>query len=323
MDLLSPSLPFIYAIQKARELLLPMQFFSFLGAELFYLALLPLIYWGISRPLGACIGALLLFSGVINEICKVGFALPRPYWLDASLQRGTEMSFGFPSGHAQNAFLMWLFLALGSRKRALWVPLALVLALLISFSRLYLGVHFPADVIGGAFIGLVILALAKLGGPAWLRFWRQLSTFQKVFFAVTMTVFLFGIYSMALFRGTSTYTLGYGNTPSPAFQETLQRSIAGGVIASRLGAFFGFICGLAFAARNVRFEARVPLVQLAPRLMLGFAVLLALYFGLKVVLPNGMIWSFVRYALTTFWVGYAAPLVFCKMDKRSEKTITV
>lgn len=300
-----------------------MQFFSFLGAELFYLALLPLLYWGISRRLGARIGALLLFSGVVNEICKVGFALPRPYWIDASLQRGTEMSFGFPSGHAQNAFLLWLFLAIGSQKRALWIPLALVLATLISFSRLYLGVHFPADVFGGAALGLLILALAKLGGSAWLRFWRQLSTFQKVFFAVTMTVFLFGIYSMALFRGTSTYTLGYGNTPSPQFQETLQKAIGGGVIASRLGAFFGFICGLAFAARNVRFEARVPVAQLAPRLILGFVVLLALYFGLKFILPDGMISSFVRYALVTFWVGFGAPLLFSKMEKRIEKTIVV
>ncbi|RYG55276.1 phosphatase PAP2 family protein, partial [bacterium] len=152
MDLLSPALPFIENLQKIRELLPLMKFLSALGSEQFYLLLLPLIYWGVSRPLGVRLGALLLFSVVVNEIFKVAFAQPRPYWIDANLlisKGSAEASFGFPSGHAQNAILIWPFLALQTKRKGLWMSLAILLAAGISFSRIYLGVHYPTDILGG------------------------------------------------------------------------------------------------------------------------------------------------------------------------------
>ena len=62
----------------------------------------------------------------------------------------------FPSGHAANAFASALILSTTvPRGRIVWWPVAAAIA----YSRIYLGVHYPLDVIGGAFVGLVCAAL--------------------------------------------------------------------------------------------------------------------------------------------------------------------
>ena len=315
MDFLTPTLPYIKFLQQFHFLLRPMQLFSLLGTEYCYLALLPVIYWAVSRSIGARLGALLLFSSIVNEIVKVGFALPRPYWIEPGLQLGHEASFGFPSGHAQNAWLVWPFLALYSKNRRLWVPLSIVLAICITVSRNYLGVHFPADSLGGTFIGLSILGLARAGGPAWMRFWRQLAAWQKILFSLFATLFLGGIYAMAMYHGTSPYITGYDDSLGPQFQTALQNAIAGGQIATRLGAFCGLLVGVSLLAHLSAFKPKVPLKVMAPRLMLGFLGLAVFYGGLKFIgaktgLSGSVGWSFVNYFATTFWVAFAAPYVF-------------
>lgn len=310
MDYLTPTLPTIKFLQQFHFLLRPMQFFSILGTEICYLTLLPVIYWAVSRSLGTRLGALLLFSSIVNEICKVGFAFPRPYWIDASLKLGSEASFGFPSGHAQNAWLIWPFLALQTSNRRLWVPLSLLLALCITLSRNYLGVHFPLDSLGGTLIGLSILLLARKGGPAWMRFWHQLSAFQKIAFSLLATLALGAVYAMAMYRGVSGQLNGYSNVAGLEYETAIKNALAGGVIASRLGAFCGLLIGASLLAHLSAFAPKVPLKILLPRLILGFIGLVAFYLGLKFALPNGLAWSFVRYFATTFWIAFLAPKLF-------------
>jgi|DewCreStandDraft_4_1066084.scaffolds.fasta_scaffold00167_56 undecaprenyl-diphosphatase len=62
-------------------------------------------------------------------------------------------SFSFPSGHATLAFVCAYILSAGHRK---YRPLFYLLAFLISFSRIYLGSHYPLDVVAGFFLGLLI-----------------------------------------------------------------------------------------------------------------------------------------------------------------------
>ena len=90
------------------------------------------------------------------------FDLPAQAVIDAFRQKG--MSFGFPSGHASGAVALWGGLAVVFRKRALaW--LAPFLVALVAFTRLYLGVHFLADVLGGILLGgLVLFAAWRLIG---------------------------------------------------------------------------------------------------------------------------------------------------------------
>ena len=155
MDLLTPTLPLIEALQRFGWLKAPMLLFSALGSEPFFLLLLPLIYWNIDRRIGARLGVLLIGSVVINDVIKVAFALPRPFWSRGihQLAPQPETTFGFPSGHAQSTAAIWTFLALQTRRPRLWVPLALALLICVALSRLFLGAHYPLDLVGGALIG--------------------------------------------------------------------------------------------------------------------------------------------------------------------------
>ncbi len=321
MDYLTPTLPYNQWLQQFPFLLRPMQFFSVLGSEYFYLALLPLLYWAVSRRMGAQLGTLLLFSAAVNQICKVGFALPRPYWELPALKMSVEHSFGFPSGHAQGAFLLWLFVALRSQNKRLWVPLAIAMALLISISRNFLGVHYLADSIGGALIGLSILGLTFAFGPAWLRFWRQLSSFQKIVFSLLLTLFLAMIYAMAMFRGAQASIMGYGQFRTPEYQIALTDAVNWNTISRTLGGFFGLLCAISLAARWPQPELRVPLARLIFRLIVGFAGLVVIYLGLKFALPQRNGWNFARYFLTTFWVAFGAPWVFSLIERQKRRVV--
>ena len=99
------------------------------------------------------------FGGlVLNGVMKLGFNRPRPTVVVHAVQ---TVSSSFPSGHAMSAAIVYstvAYLAARLHKRA-WARVlvmltALVVIILICFSRLYLGVHYPSDVLGGVIIGL-------------------------------------------------------------------------------------------------------------------------------------------------------------------------
>jgi len=135
-----------------------MELFTFLGTENFYLLVLPLFLWCVDVGLGIRIGLILLVSGGLNETLKMTFGLPRPYWVSDKIRAlSADTSFGLPSGHAQTSLAIWGRLAAWARRG--WVTVALgLIILLISLSRPYLGVHFPADTLAGWFVGGLLLA---------------------------------------------------------------------------------------------------------------------------------------------------------------------
>lgn len=118
--------------------------------------LLTLLFLGMrkTRALGAvCFVSLLSNVVILNLLLKNIVARPRPYtMIEGLILAGpAEWDWSFPSGHTGASFAVAVcMLLLMSRK--IGIP-ALILAILISFSRLYIGVHYPTDVICGALIG--------------------------------------------------------------------------------------------------------------------------------------------------------------------------
>lgn len=133
-----------------------MKFITHLGDSGFVwiiLTLVLLIFKGTRKEGFLCACSLLLVLLINNIILKNAIARTRPYEVVEGLQRIIEAQsdFSFPSGHTASSFAAAVVMFMKLPKQY-GIP-AMILAVLIGLSRLYVGVHFPTDVIGAALIG--------------------------------------------------------------------------------------------------------------------------------------------------------------------------
>jgi hypothetical protein len=100
-----------------------MKFFTFLGSTEFYLLVAPALLWCIDSVLGIRLGLYLMINASVNAALKVAIHGPRPYWYSTDVKAlgGAETSFGAPSGHAQNAVVVWGTLAARVKTRLAWI----------------------------------------------------------------------------------------------------------------------------------------------------------------------------------------------------------
>lgn len=105
-----------------------------------------------------------MFIGVIigNVILKNLIARDRPCWIVSNIALLIEnpTDYSFPSGHTLASFEAAVIIFLHNKK---WGIISLIFAVLIAFSRMYLFVHFPTDIIGGAVLGTLISILVYYG----------------------------------------------------------------------------------------------------------------------------------------------------------------
>jgi membrane-associated phospholipid phosphatase len=263
----------------------PFKFFTFLGEETFFLLLLPALYWCLDRHTGARLTVLFLLSTYLNFVAKMLADQPRPYDYDPRVhQLATAPGGGLPSGHAQNAVAVWSYLALQFQRAWLWW-LAGVLIILISLSRLYLGVHFPTDLLGGYLLGALLLALYLRLEPtleAWLAEQRLL---RQLAWAVAVPMLL--ILLLPIEEGVTT----------------------GAVLLS-------MSVGFALERRWLGFEAGGSWQPRIFRFALGIVVLVGLWAGLRLAFAGwepAYLFRFVRYSLMGLWGAFGAPWLFVKL----------
>ncbi len=102
-----------------------------------------------------CLYALIL-SGIIAALLKLAIHQPRPYVVLDNIRQlvtPTEPN-SFPSGHTSSSFSVVSVLSYSFRQHKLLVFVLIAFSILIAFSRIYCGMHYPLDVIVGAFIGI-------------------------------------------------------------------------------------------------------------------------------------------------------------------------
>jgi undecaprenyl-diphosphatase len=124
-------------------------------------AMLWLLYrnrWISALAIGVSFGGSLLITQGIKSI----FVRERPLVFTPIL---SLQDYSFPSGHTMSALALYGFIAFlcWQQKRHGWAVLSIVFALFISFSRLYLGVHYPSDVLGALALGLAWVSMVILG----------------------------------------------------------------------------------------------------------------------------------------------------------------
>ncbi len=294
------------------------QLISTLGIEEFYLALFPLVYWSVHKEAGRALAYVFLVGNVVNTTLKHAFREPRPFWLDSSLEKFVDGGYGIPSGHAQFTTTIYLFIATWVKRRWMWF-LAIVMIILMSISRVYLGSHFVHDVIAGILIGLLVLA----GYLIWQR--RYMTNFskrimgQRLLAAVIIPVGLTAVYLIIrLIIGDPDTNVAWASYIPVAELESLEGVVT--AVASLLGAGVGLV----LERSRVRFLVDGPIWQRAVRYLLGLVVAGAIWAGLGQVFPDDPLWlalplRLLRYSLLTLWVTYYAPWVFVKLKLAQAK----
>lgn len=317
--LIDNSIAIIIAIQGMGDwLLVPMKFFSNLGTENFFFLVLPLIYWCIDSALGLRVGFILLTSGVFNYVGKLLFAGPRPYWVSSHINGlWTETSFGAPSGHAQNAISVWGIIAVELKKTWAWITAGLLI-FFIGFSRIYLGSHFPHDVILGWLIGgLILLAFVKLEKQ--VLHWLSTKTFMQqiiIFFVVSLLIILIGFSAVTLRKDFQLPEQWITNALLASPEEPAPVSSSG--IFTLAGTFFGLATGAVWIMQNGGNQVTGPLWKRALRYVIGLIGVILFWMGLGAVLPDGdgfifYLLRYLRYALVGWWIAAGAPWLFARL----------
>lgn len=296
---------------------------SFLGSEEFYLLIMPALLWCGNATLGLRVGVLFLLSANLNSALKLFFHAPRPAWVDTKIvAQALEASFGFPSGHAQNAIAVWGLLAATLKKHWAWCAAALLIGF-IGLSRLVLLVHFPGDVLGGWLFGALLLAaFLKLEKPVgtWVK---QQSFIGQMLFCVTLSgalvVLSWFLHNWA--KGIGVTNFGY-QIQSTASSETnfLQEVLSLNQPVKTAGALLGLLVGACWILKN---SGYVNGGSKATRYLIGLFGVLLFWFGLGKVLPRGedvvsLIAAYSRYALVGFWISAGAPLIFRRLESRRQ-----
>jgi len=277
----------IHWLQLASPMLdLPGQAVTYLGSEGFFFLMIPLVYWSVDRNLGARLIPLFLLSVYVTLGLKQWVGQPRPFQYDSTVAKlAPATTESFPSGHTQQTVVLWGFLATSVRRKWLYC-LAAALMVVVPLSRLYLGVHFPHDLLGGYVLGFgliwlygrfepVVACRVRRVSPGW-----RLALVLAVCLALSMTVrTAYGITGPAVLAGVWT-------------GEILER-------------------------RWVGFETDGSWQQRAFRYLVGMALVAVVYAGLSLVqakvdaLPLVLRW--IKYATVGLTATLVAPWVFVRV----------
>jgi membrane-associated phospholipid phosphatase len=144
---------------------------NYVDSSFFSIIVIVLVWYLWDRQKGIRFLYVLLFSLTCNKLLKALFHDPRPCQIDPSVGLICSSSYGLPSGAAQSAVIYFGFVCLEC-KRPLYRYLALVFALILCFSRVYLGMHYPTDILGGLIVGAILLLIYSKVFPLFYKNWK-------------------------------------------------------------------------------------------------------------------------------------------------------
>jgi len=274
-----------------------MRIITFLGGASMFFILLPLIFWHVDEKKGMYLGAVVLISIWSNLLLKFLLDQPRPFFegYDPSVGIITERLGGMPSGHAQNSLVMFFIIASWIRKNWAYICAA-VICFLIGFSRIYLGVHFPTDVLAGWLLGAVILC-----GYFFLH--------EKIEVLLVRGGFRAGMYASAI---VSFIMIIYLPGKEMLFPGAILLGIGAGFCLNRC--YTGFSANAFLGRTEIK-----KYLTLAARFVLGAVVCLLFIFAIGKFIPliadsnNEKLYSFLSFALAGLLVSFVMPWIFVKL----------
>lgn len=298
----------LYALEKIRTPFWNgvMSAVTQLGGEVIFIVAAVVVFWCVSKWEGYYLMTIAFCGTVLNQFLKLICRVPRPWVRDPNFTivesaRAEATGYSFPSGHTQNAIGLFGGMARWGGRR--WVRLGLTaLALIIAFSRMYLGVHTPADV----GVSLVLAAALVLGLYPLMRRAQEKPRYMGYVLAAMLVVS--GAFVV------SVETCGF---PADMDAENLASGI--GNAWKMLGAVAGMTLAWLLDRRYIHFETQAVWWVQVIKVAVGMALLLAIKSGLKApllaLLGHEGLAGGVRYFLLVLVAGVIWPLVFRPMSK--------
>ena len=298
----------LYALEKIRTPFWNgvMSAVTQLGGEVIFIVAAVVVFWCVSKWEGYYLMTIAFCGTVLNQFLKLICRVPRPWVRDPNFTivesaRAEATGYSFPSGHTQNAIGLFGGMARWGGRR--WVRLGLTaLALVIAFSRMYLGVHTPADV----GVSLVLATALVLGLYPLMRRAQEKPRYMGYVLAAMLVVS--GAFVV--------FVEAYGFSA-----DTDAENLASGIgnAWKMLGAVAGMTLAWLLDRRYIHFETQAVWWVQVIKVVVGMALLLAIKSGLKApllaLLGHEGLAGGVRYFLLVLVAGAVWPLVFRPMSQ--------
>lgn len=263
------------------------QAITILGEETLMILLVVTLWFAVNKRLAHKLLFITVSSLCVNGVVKCFAKVPRPFTKGVSCVRAdTATGYSFPSGHTQG-FATWGTVILIKYKKVWLSIITGLLILLVGFSRLYLGAHYPSDVIVGLVLGVAIGFLGNF-------LFEKVRDTKKLYLVTTIAFVPFIVYFLI--------------EANPLFADLYKT--------------FGMLGGLTVVAfldeKCKPLSYDVPWWKKLLRIVIGVALAYALKEGIKALnvfdIPQiSLLFDSIRYVVVVFAVGFLCPMLFKKI----------
>ncbi|MBO5312864.1 MAG: phosphatase PAP2 family protein [Clostridia bacterium] len=304
---------FLHLLESIRCLFLDKLFLliTSLGEETAFLAIAIIVFWCVSKRDGYYLLSVGFVGIIINQFLKLIFRIPRPWVLDkgfSPVSGSVEEASGysFPSGHTQTSVGAYGSIAHFTKQRWLKI-ICIALCVLIPFSRMYLGVHTPLDVITSVIIALILIFAIKPIIYKGMESTKVMYIFLSLMLALSVSYLLFvELFPFPNDIDASNYASGRENA------YTL------------IGCMVGMLVSFPVESKLIKFETSGRWYTQLLKVIIGLALVLGLKELLKLpleaILPADTIARAVRYFIIVVFSVIIYPLTF-KHFKRLESYV--
>lgn len=302
-------LEFLHSLEKIRipglnEFMLGV---TYLGDEIAFLVAALILFWCVDKRKGYYILAIGFIGTICNQFMKLTFRVPRPWVRDPEftiLEQAREAASGysFPSGHSQNSVGTFGGIAAASKNKLIKV-LCIAVCILVPFSRMYIGVHTPADVLVGSAMAVALIFIMR---PL---------IFGKDGKRIPMLLLVMQVLSVVYLCFVEFYPF-----PADVDAHNLHSGMKNAYTLS--GAMLGFLIVYFVDAYFLKFPVKAVWWAQIIKAVIGLAIVLAVKEGLSS--PLKMLLGeypgrFVRYFLIVIVAGIVWPLTFRWFSKMGRK----
>ncbi len=294
---------------------------SFLSKMTFYgelntiLILMAIIYWGVSKEYGTYL--MMGWSGnrIVNGILKVTACAYRPWIRDARIipygnSMTTATGYSFPSGHTMNAASVFGGTAVRKDVPVGFRVVTGLIVALVAFSRIFLGVHTPQDILVGAVLGIVVMGLAGK-----LMQWINAHPEKDLWILVAGLICAVAV---AVYASVKSYPIDYDSEGKILVDGA---KMANDTFKS-VGWCSGFFIGWILERRFIGFTTEIPTMRRVNRVCTGLLVFYALTLILNPIIEKGIpkpYSSVVTCFIQMFYISFLFPWGIKHFEKSEAK----